>query len=490
MGIQGNNTVADVTKAKTLNSRIALKIDTWQNWSDTSVANKKGNLVLHAGEIAFVQMGTVPPVGENKPDTGAYDVLFKVGDGNQAFKDLPWGSAKAADVYAWAKVASANDVTISYGSGDSVKSVTLGAFLQDFETYKTTNDSAITSINGSLEELSGKVAGLEGLVGGDTNFATKDYVNTSVSDAKKELLGTSTSSTVATTIAGASDKAEEAKSVADAATVSAKTANDWITEHEKVKHITVDEMNTAISTADSQLEAKLVGNDTTDNTIKYAIKQAVAAQTAADEAAGAASDAATVAARAEDKVDTLIGSDANKSARTIANEELAKQLVAEGAKESLNTLAEIAAWIQSHPDDAAELNRLLSGLGTTGEGEAAKAKTVKEYVDGVVSAEQTARTEAITNAVNALDVDEVAVGAGKTLASIKQVDGKIETSSVDIAITKSQVTDFNEDDYATAGHDHDQKYADKVATEAHIAKAVTEETYLLIDCGTSTINVD
>ena len=55
---------------------------------------------------------------------------------------------------------------------------------------------------------------------------------------------------------------------------------------------------------------------------------------------------------ANGKLTTLIGADAGKSARTIANEELATQLIPESAKESLNTLAEIAAWIQSHPDDA------------------------------------------------------------------------------------------------------------------------------------------
>lgn len=62
------------------------------------------------------------------------------------------------------------------------------------------------------------------------------------------------------------------------------------------------------------------------------------------------------------KVDTLIGSDTGKSARTIANEELAKQLIAENAQESLDTLAEIAAWIQSHPEDAAALNASIAEL--------------------------------------------------------------------------------------------------------------------------------
>ena len=49
---------------------------------------------------------------------------------------------------------------------------------------------------------------------------------------------------------------------------------------------------------------------------------------------------------------TLIGEDTGKSARTIANEELTKQLIPESAKDSLDTLTEIAQWIQDHPDDA------------------------------------------------------------------------------------------------------------------------------------------
>ena len=45
-------------------------------------------------------------------------------------------------------------------------------------------------------------------------------------------------------------------------------------------------------------------------------------------------------------VTTLVGSDTGKSARTIANEELAAQLIPESAKDSLDTLQEIAAWIR------------------------------------------------------------------------------------------------------------------------------------------------
>ena len=61
-------------------------------------------------------------------------------------------------------------------------------------------------------------------------------------------------------------------------------------------------------------------------------------------------------------MDTLIGSDTGKSVRTIANEELAAQLIPEGAQESLDTLTEIANWIQEHPDDASAMNTAITKL--------------------------------------------------------------------------------------------------------------------------------
>lgn len=82
-------------------------------------------------------------------------------------------------------------------------------------------------------------------------------------------------------------------------------------------------------------------------------------------------------------VDTLIGADTGKSIRTIANEELAAQLIPESAKESLDTLAEIAAWIQEHPDDASAMNAAIEALQTkvdTGD------KKVSEYVAAAIDA--------------------------------------------------------------------------------------------------------
>ena len=63
-----------------------------------------------------------------------------------------------------------------------------------------------------------------------------------------------------------------------------------------------------------------------------------------------------------EQITTLVGDDAGKSARTIANEELAKQLIPENADASRDTLEEVAAWIQNHPNDAAAMNKAISDL--------------------------------------------------------------------------------------------------------------------------------
>lgn len=61
-------------------------------------------------------------------------------------------------------------------------------------------------------------------------------------------------------------------------------------------------------------------------------------------------------------ITTLVGNDSGKSARTIANEELAAQLIPDSAQESLNTLQEIADWIQNHPDDASAMNAAITAI--------------------------------------------------------------------------------------------------------------------------------
>lgn len=77
----------------TLNTRIQLKFDTYQNWLDNDI-------VLLKGEIGIAEIPADTGVVQSEP---AY--LIKIGDGTKKFSELDWVSGKAADVYAWAKAA-------------------------------------------------------------------------------------------------------------------------------------------------------------------------------------------------------------------------------------------------------------------------------------------------------------------------------------------------------------------------------------------------
>lgn len=139
------------------------------------------------------------------------------------------------------------------------------------------------------------------------------------------------------------------------------------------------------------------------------------------------------------KVTTLVGEDSNKSVRTIANEELAKQLVADGAKESLDTLAEIAAWIQSHPDDASAMNAAIEALQNkvdTGD------KTVSVYVADAIAA------LSIGDYAKAADLTALAGRVGNLETASATHATKTEVQAVSDALTEYK--NAHKDDYTNA----------------------------------------
>lgn len=155
-------------------------------------------------------------------------------------------------------------------------------------------------------------------------------------------------------------------------------------------------LGTRVTTAEGKLD-KLNGDKETEGSVAKTVDDAIAALDLANtyepKGAADAKDAAIAAAKkagddAQADVDVLVGTDTGKSVRTIANEELAKQLIPENANESLDTLGEIAAWIQSHPGDASAMNAAITKLqailaGIGGDGEKA---TVAAYVTDAIAA--------------------------------------------------------------------------------------------------------
>ncbi len=136
----------------------------------------------------------------------------------------------------------------------------------------------------------------------------------------------------------------------------------------------------------------------------------------------------------EGKVATLVGSDDNKSVRTIANEELAAQLIPQNADEALDTLQEIAAWIQEHPGDAATMNAAITALQnklTLGlDSNSQQYATVKAYVEAYVAAAISGADLSQYALASDLDALETLVG---TTAVSTQISNAITT--LDLANT-------------------------------------------------------
>lgn len=123
---------------KILKTQIQLRYDTWENWSDESVPNQKGNLVLLQGEVGITYVpDNVDPI-HNAPT-----ILFKVGNGTSPFKDLNWASGLAADVYSWAKATT--KPTYTYTEVGADKSGAASTAESNAKSYTDTKIAALPS---------------------------------------------------------------------------------------------------------------------------------------------------------------------------------------------------------------------------------------------------------------------------------------------------------------------------------------------------------
>lgn len=212
-----------IENAKTLNVRIRNKYDSYENWAAS-------NLVLEAGEIA-ISYTTV----DVKVDNGTAKhkaLLMKVGDGEHTFKDLPWMSARAADVLSVCKneedlKAFVNGVIADAGIASSDAMETLAGKVTTAEGKITTLEGKMTTAEGKITTAEGAIDALEALVG-DKKVATQ----ISEAIAALNLADTYAAKTHGHEIAevnGLSDAIAAAKKAgtdANAALESYKTTND------------------------------------------------------------------------------------------------------------------------------------------------------------------------------------------------------------------------------------------------------------------------
>lgn len=152
---------------KELKTRIQLKYDTLANWSAAT------SLILKKGEIAICAVpanNTAINGDESRPQ-----ILFKVGDGTSTFPNLPWASAKAADVYDWAKQASLPVTKI--GDGNVVSNIEWDAVNKGikFTTASVATSTQLQTVETNLTNLTTQVNAMY----------TNAKIDELVADAKK-----------------------------------------------------------------------------------------------------------------------------------------------------------------------------------------------------------------------------------------------------------------------------------------------------------------
>lgn len=334
------------------------------------------------------------------------------------------------------------------------------------ELTRTEADGSITKINyqpllvdGKLTWVEPSATTVEGLAAEIEGLKTRlSAVETTVGNAESGLVKDVADNTAAITAAeeaiSAIKDGTTIDSFADVETALAgkQAAGDYATKTEARGY--ADAKDAAIAAAkkagdDAQADvdalAGKVGAVAEGKTVVEMIAEAQEAATYDDTAL--TGRVTTV----EGQVTTLIGSDASKSARTIAAEEVAK--IVAGADASYDTLKEIADWISSHKTDATAMNSAITALegivdGIGGEGEKA---TVVEYVTDAIAALK------IGDYAKAADLTALASKVTTAEGKITALEGKAHEHTNKALLDTYTQTEVDLADAVAKKHEHTNK---------------------------------
>lgn len=404
---------------KELLTRIALKYDTYANWTDTSKEGQGGNLVLLKGEIGLCEV-----LSGNSEATTAPTVLFKVGNGETPFSGLKWASATAADVHGWAKAQTVvlTGEKLQFKTGSSVvHEVDLGKFATDTELSDAV--ARIAAIEGSIGaggSVASDIAALDERlcqVEDDTNLIlsseepsyfpavvkafndAKAYTDTEVAKDRERL----------TAIEGVNTTQGAAISANDAAIK--KEASDRATA--------VSDEATARANADTAINEKIGGSYSKTATVHAAIVDAKKAGTDAQSQVTALTNGA-VKTNTENIADNA--GNIAKNTQAIDDEKTAREAADTALDERLDKIEVFFAGANADGEDK---NALYDALDTLTE--------IQKYItdEGTAADEMVKDIAANANAITAL---QNIVKDGGTL------EVRVDTAESNISAAQGKIT--------------------------------------------------
>ena len=379
------------TITTTLNTRIRLRYDTYDNWYNS-------NPVLLAGEVAIAVPGE-KLLGSTE---AAAPCLMKVGDGITEFRLLPWMSAVAADVHQWAKLPAADFKAWMEGSktitGLSRPELATKGQVETLTTNLATLTSTVETLGTDLDNAEERIGTLESEM--DTAQADIKELKDALNADDGGLAGKITA------LEGEVDKAQEDIQT-NATNIATNTSN-------------IEDNTEAIAT--------LNGNDTTAGSVAYAVKQE------ADRAKGVENGLQTAINTLNADKNTA-GSVDKKVSDAVAAETQARESAIAGLETEIGNVETTANAAKQQADTNKNAIALLNG---TAETEGSVRHTAADVVNTLIGGANNADT--ITN-VKTL-IDYVNENGGEISELSTTVQGHTETLSTQAG----QIGDLQEKD--------------------------------------------
>lgn len=447
---------------KILNTRIQLKYDTLANWNASSFK-------LKAGELAIAILGNAKD-GSVPGDVNQHPVLFKVGTGNHTFAELPFASALAADVYSWAKQSEADFVANFLGMKDS-DGATIQARLNNVFATDAEVEAAVAALKAELTGADGlagviaRVAEIENTMATDAEVeaaiaaeatARNEAITNALVPYAKSADVAATYETIANVdlvrdrVKTLEDHKDDYKAYADQAETDAiataktetenqvKALSDSIKDHASVDSFAdvMTEMAKYQLSGDYATKAEAQGYANAKDSAIAEAKKAGTDAAAALEAYKTSNNAAVELKASQADLEVEI---ARAKAAEKANSDAIALLVdsTDGDSTKLNSIKELATWIEEHGEDAAEMAEAISDNANAIAAEVKRAGDEEDRIEGLVTAEvnratgEEARIEGLVTAeAGRADTEEkrlagLIAGNAAAIEALNSADGKV-----------------------------------------------------------------